>query len=554
MKKLFLIIFSFFFCISSTFALHTSRPRIDSGGDTDTGYTKWPHDSLNESGWGAGNPVDGYEYTCTYYYKVYDNTAIEAFAYSKDGKELSESAVDEKILAGTSIGLYVSEKHTRGYNIHVDFDYKNVGSSGGYFTCTYEKEKTITLGGYTYSTGTFDFCTTTRLCEYSGCLVSSTRCPGYTLVSKNDRSKACADNSVDRSAEKKEECYSRAIKTLKSKINGFSKESGIKNISFPNSNDVNGKDEVVSLVPLGNVATSCKLTLPSGSGWSDKSDSCSYSNNLGIKNVCINAKTGEVKYNNNAECSGDYMKVSESNLNGKKLFSYFLPLNLKSDDSFALSFDIDDDGTYNGKSYSWCVDRINNYNNYDLDILLIDKNGKFKRFSGNNRRNDKLMLDNCKNKSSECCTFGFLINHENKFYDVSSGSINGFNFYYRPIDIDNPFPNGVSNENSLWYDYYHGLDTDYSIKFGDNTYTSTSRLIENVDNIADNYFDWHSISLNGKSNRIDGSGNEVVAVSEGVRNVFMLGSGPLVGFEDGEVCSTKKAIKKNIKLFKPCIN
>ena len=49
----------------------------------------------------------------------------------------------------------------------------------------------------------------------------------------------------------------------------------------------------------------------------------------------------------------------------------------------------------------------------------------------------------------------FNIPISQKFYNEENNgtTIKGFNFYYKPIDINNPFPNGVASD-SYWYNSY----------------------------------------------------------------------------------------------------
>ena len=74
--------------------------------------------------------------------------------------------------------------------------------------------------------------------------------------------------------------------------------------------------------------------------------------------------------------------------------------------------------------------------------------------------------------------------------------------------------------------------------------------MENVKNIRDGYFKWNSISLNGRSSRISGSGDKVIANRNSATSVFELGSGDIVGQKNGVAC-LRDTSKKNV-LFNNC--
>lgn len=245
------------------------------------------------------------------------------------------------------------------------------------------------------------------------------------------------------------------------------------------------------------------------------------------KDACINVKNGKVTYkmNKNGDCNEDEYKVlAEYDENGNfKYWKYFIPLNANSKNGFAIYL--------NGKdvrSSGLCQDIIENYDNY-RDLLAKPDGSKL---SNNKARAIEQVSDGCIYQS--------VINIPiiQRFYnELKNGeTFKGFNFYYKPIDIDNTFPNGLT-ETSLWYDWNESNDKnpDLTESYDDITYIATNINPDAIRNFnKDNpYTSWTNMNINGTSNLITDNGQEIrnafIVRSENVNtdNIYPLGCGPL---------------------------
>lgn len=95
------------------------------------------------------------------------------------------------------------------------------------------------------------------------------------------------------------------------------------------------------------------------------------------------------------------------------------------------------------------------------------------------------------------------------FYKNSPGPSGNtkYNFIYRPIDLNNPFPNRIAGIN--WFDWYNTSGNPERLSNAYNNLEYTARLdnsaISNIKtyNRGRNYLNWDNIDINGKSSFID---------------------------------------------------
>ena len=92
----------------------------------------------------------------------------------------------------------------------------------------------------------------------------------------------------------------------------------------------------------------------------------------------------------------------------------------------------------------WCIDQIQKYNPKTSSYLdfIVKPGGE--HFTGN-YENDSAYV--ATNKCELATTINFDI--EQQFYGESKNSLRGYGMYFRQIDINKPFPNGLSND-SYW--------------------------------------------------------------------------------------------------------
>jgi hypothetical protein len=169
------------------------------------------------------------------------------------------------------------------------------------------------------------------------------------------------------------------------------------------------------------------------------------------------------------------------------------------------------------------------YPNY---IVPIDSSGTASAFVGDyNRYGDKdLSIDYNKLTSGNGCNISTKIYFpiEQKFYNeiIEAGKtkLKGFNFYYRPIDIDNPFPNGIGT-NSLWAEWERNNQPDLSKSYEEVTYIAANIDADEIRRYTKNhpYTSWLSMDINGKSNFIE---TRSIVTRKTTYNGYGLGCGP----------------------------
>lgn len=225
-------------------------------------------------------------------------------------------------------------------------------------------------------------------------------------------------------------------------------------------------------------------------------------------NICINLKTGKVSYNK--ECTKEEeVQISPYVESGISFWQYFSPLDMKSGSNFSL---IIKNNVARKLSAEACHSFMDKYkNDYQTRIISIN--------------NKTLKGDYCKNGScsnlnkgsgsdwqevSKGCYFTRIKTFDvvqKYYYEETKNNqlmFNGYNIYYRSINIDNPFPN-TPTKNSLWYDWYNSTNKNPNLKdsFKEMTYSVavSNKLADTIRayNVNNPYPSFDKLSLAGES-------------------------------------------------------
>lgn len=196
--------------------------------------------------------------------------------------------------------------------------------------------------------------------------------------------------------------------------------------------------------------------------------------------ICMNVKTADVTYGR--DCNENELDVS-----GGSYWRYFIPLNTKSGSSFYLNLEKnstvtnatldEDECRYVIEHHPYSSDL---YTNYIKDINGENFKGDYYKSNGKFNKNS---LDNDAIKNG--CIFSTKVNFNivQEFYneekdDNGNLKFNGFNFYYRPVDITNPFPNTIST-NSYWKGYWTDeTKVNFNSSFDKKTYVTKLNITD----------------------------------------------------------------------------
>ena len=266
-----------------------------------------------------------------------------------------------------------------------------------------------------------------------------------------------------------------------------------------------------------------------------------------VGHACLNVKTGFVEYKD--KCNSEELSIPDiysrdvSNLSAseKELYrigQYFIPLNTKSTDDFTYDLKARRKEPKNAcESY---IDNAKDMNEVRNTILYINKNGKVTKFPAS-----VTSKATAKTYVSKGCYLATTAHFKVKqqFYNQNAESkLEGYGFFYRPIDISNPFPNGLK-ESTYWgqKDLYNAESN--SVKTKDKkTYDlddsfktlSYKALVNNPETIRDYnkradsegksylYMSWDNMNVDGSSSFI----NKGYVTRNGTASYYKLGCGP----------------------------
>ena len=225
-------------------------------------------------------------------------------------------------------------------------------------------------------------------------------------------------------------------------------------------------------------------------------------------NICMNLKTGKVSYNK--DCTKEEeVQLTPYIRNNVSYWQYFSPLDMKSGPNFSLVIKNNTERQYNGNE---CHSIMNNYKDkYQNKIISL---------SGKTLKGDYCRNGSCSNLNkgsgsdwqevSKGCYLTIIKNFnvvQKYYYEEMKNKqlmFNGYNIYYRPINIDNPFPN-TPTKNSLWYDWYNSTNKNPNLKdsFKEMTYSVavSNKLADTIRayNVNNPYPSFDKLSLAGES-------------------------------------------------------
>jgi len=283
-------------------------------------------------------------------------------------------------------------------------------------------------------------------------------------------------------------------------------------VKYMDSNDINSSS---STIVNGEKCEVAPVNLTNGGTASRK---CTFQYNMG--NACINVTTGKVRYigtNRNCGSNKEYLVELE-----KDIWPYFIPLNTQTNGKV---FSIEMNSSLSKTDKGICEDIIEN--NEDFSNIILDSEQK-EFIKGTSKRN-------AKDRVQKGCYYRTLIKIpiEQKFYNEINGGteFKGFNFYYKPIDINNPFPNGLPS-NSIWSQKDIDKVTGTNFNPDDITYiadVTNAKAIRDYKNKTTNhkqnlYTSWENMHVNGVSDFIENSG--FVKRNIDKTDFYKLGCGP----------------------------
>lgn len=243
--------------------------------------------------------------------------------------------------------------------------------------------------------------------------------------------------------------------------------------------------------------------------------------------ACINVKTGKVRYLNKDDKCGtnEYYIANDNESEATRHWHVFTPLNTKTPEGYAILL-TPNKNTVQDKGI--CANIVEKYSkNNEYMNYIKPASGAF---VGNTKTDSALA------KRAGCYfEMTLKVPTTQKFYgeEINSAgndsTLIGFAFYYRPIDITNPFPNGIAND-SYWQEWNEKKqkDPDLSKSFDQITYQTNGIDLSYIREYNDknNYTSWLDMNINGTSTFVNSS--KILNRSSTIKqeNLYNLGCGP----------------------------
>lgn len=547
-KKIYFILFLlsiFFINIDNAYA---EGEMIDiSDTKSDSGNTSASGGNVGNSGTettGGTADTDWYKAVCSWEKSTSSSSQVYGFAYDTEGNYIGKiTNINYESLAGRFIGLNIYE--TKNYTTTIKYSLISYRIK---YTCNKYCAKyapptspvkppvkppgNAMLMSYSTTESTLSqLATTGRPCikwEYNKTTYNIESCPNK--VSNAEREY--------RTPTEKAWCDGIA----KSKIT-TSQVSPSYEVTYLDSNDINTstqtndkyntQETVKGTVNCTNNQNGSGLDCGGGtcSGTITSKQNCTISYNRS-NTICINVKTGKIRYANQNECNDEEYAVT----NSQNYWSYFIPLNAKSDSRFGLTMKSGSKQT----NANICKNIIDNYDNYRE--LITYKPGELFP-TDESKAKSKSKVDNG-------CYYQTYVNIPitQKFYNEEKNNNNqiifkGFNFYYRAIDINNPFPNGIAAD-SYWYEWGQSQkanqnpNPDLSESFATKTYETKNISASAVREYNEEhpYTSWDEMNTNGSSSLINSNkiSNTLIERIVNNKDYYNLGCGP--ANKDWEEC------------------
>lgn len=414
-----------------------------SGGGGDGGTPDpYPYDKSLGS---EKNGNETIKYNCEYNYNVNVDHDITIDAYNSENKEIMKDSLkissNNKTIAGTSIGFNVFETKKISWSISYRVTKQTVKNIPLY-NCTYSCELEVIAPGIRQCKNTKKTCSNynqkgvTSCSTVTDCNVIATYA-GTTPVT----STPVVTNNKSKNEKCEKEAATKAISAANSAIAASYK------LRLPNSNN----KKSTSTTTIDGICKSDKCEFDKYKK-GKKSDSITVKFLYEPKKTCINVKTSNVRYiQSSKDCTSNELEVQRDTNH----WHYFLPLNLTSNDEFKIQLQPASGGNLVPEQ---CQYVLENYSKTYKELIVKKDNTDF---VGDWSKKKKKGSD-YKYTSKKGCrlTSKIKIPITQQFYNEAEKKndknqkviyFNGFNFYYKPIDISNlkPFPNELAT-NSIW--------------------------------------------------------------------------------------------------------
>ena len=256
-----------------------------------------------------------------------------------------------------------------------------------------------------------------------------------------------------------------------------------------------------------------------------------------MNGACVNVRTGKVRYlkkgekcnnseelyNANTDNNQNYEIYVPNKTGSNNHWHVFTPLNTKETKGYTLELTPNNATKQSG---GICQSFIEKYKK-DLEYMNIIKPVKG-TFTGNIATDKRLVQSGC--YTYMAINLKVLQKFYNEVYqDKNNSNLIGYDFYYRPIDVNNPFPNGISKD-SYWKTWSETgkKDPDLTESYDDLTYVSYNIDLNKVReyNIDNLYSSWLKMDTDGTSEFIEKSGI-ITRNPEALKDeIYNLGCGP----------------------------
>lgn len=448
-KKIFLLIICCFININFCYALDYAGVTLGYNDSSSDGADGGVSGDTDDDGKINGQYSLGGGYTCYYDYGLNYNSDIKIYGFNQNNKDIISGKVtpNELTKAGTSIGISIIE--TKSASWEYDLEVKQKIEICKSINPMYKYKCTVYFSYFPYSK-------TEEKIMTESAANSKGNCTKVSNVVQSYADETCSESEKTIDDEKKEDdCGLHVLSIVSSKAKNYVVSPSYKNIKLLNPNNADTTDGSIAISTKG-CASLC----------GDKGCSCTHT--YTPMAVCMNKITSEVYYRDTENCGDNEFKIENDIVDGVEHFHYFVPMNVTSG-SFSLILSESGDRQEN----EWCKDRINDNptNFYDF-FVGVRANGETFRFSDNITTAINSLDYGCYIRSE------IRIPVSKGLYNVEDNKIKGYNLYVKNVDPYNPFPNPVTNLNSLWFDWYNG---NYSVDAdGKRSYTKFSGNAPNI--------------------------------------------------------------------------
>ena len=408
------------------------------------------------------------------------------------------------IKSGTWIGINAREIQTASWSVS-NFEFKEIRTE---YTCT-----TTTKGQPACGKCYKDTITNKKLCpgmagyvDWKGCGSAPTITTTKSFGQKSYyTSFNCPDGGKASYVEKEVSVSTAIAETFKNAIYKNAHDTALGFVGAPLSSIQITTDELDSnnkykTLTIGVVEVESSDTGVAASGTIIKK--YEYKPN----NICINLKTGKVSYNKTCQ-TDEEVQVLPYYSGGLAYWQYFSPLDMKSGSNFKL--EILGGRQLNEKECEGFRNKYGgnagNYIDSSCRLRITSSYNVVQKYYYEETKNNKLVF-------------------------------NGYNLYYRPININNPFPT-IPTSNSLWYKWYNSKDKSPNLKdsFNEVTYSVDvpNKLADTIRayNVNNPYPSFDKLSLSGTSDFLRSIGVEALTKDK----KYGLGGGTRTCVKNGTV-------------------